>query len=165
MALGADLLVLGGMEPDGVRARERLEGAISSGEALGKFQAMVRFQGGDPGVIEETGSLPQASIVEEGRAQGAGFIHSIDSLEVGMAVMELGAGRRQAGDRIDPACGLLLLKKVGDPVESGEPLFQVHASDSQRGRVAVERLLGAWRIVAEPRAKPELLLDRIRSGE
>jgi thymidine phosphorylase len=51
----------------------------------------------------------------------------------------LGAGRAKKGDPIDHAVGFLILKKVGDEVREGEPLFEIHANDEEKLKEARRR--------------------------
>ena len=75
--------------------------------------------------------------------------------------MELGAGRRRKEDEIDPSVGLLVLKRIGDKVEKGEPVFEVRYSHKETVRGCLERLEAAVRIEPEPPSTPELFLDRM----
>ena len=95
-------------------ARERLE----AGDALDKMRQMVEWQGGDPAVVEDDSLLPRADATVELEADTAGFVESIDAYDVGMAARNLGAGRETMEDEIDHAVGVMLEKKVGDPVDT-----------------------------------------------
>ena len=77
--------------------------------------------------------------------------------------MLLGAGRETVDSRIDPAVGVVLRKKVGDPVRRGESLMTVHVNDRSRLEEATQRLRQAVRVAREaPAAAPlvRLVLDR-----
>ena len=50
----------------------------------------------------------------------------MDAMGLGLAAMGLGAGRATAEDEIDPAVGLVLLKKPGQKVAESEPIVQIH---------------------------------------
>jgi pyrimidine-nucleoside phosphorylase len=98
---------------------------------------LVELQGGDPSVVEDPGRIPSAPHVEMVTADTAGFVEGISPLTLGYGVMELGGGRRQIGDPVDLRVGFVLRVRVGDPVEVGTPLGEVHAADpagSSRGR-------------------------------
>ncbi len=100
--------------------------ALESGAALEKFQNFIEAQGGDPRVVEEPDRLPTAPQVTEVWAEEAGEVAEVDAYRVGLAVLALGGGRRKKGEAIDPAVGVEVLKKPGERVEKGEPLFRVH---------------------------------------
>jgi thymidine phosphorylase len=69
---------------------------------------------------------------------------------VGEAAVALGAGRAKKGDPIDHAVGFVILKKVGDAVQAGDPLFEVHASDEGKLNEAREAVLSAHQFSNEP---------------
>lgn len=161
VALTAEMLVLGGVART-EDARARVEAAIADGRGLAKLEEIVRAQGGDPAAIREPDRLPRAPRTFDLAAPAGGFVRAIDAEAVGLAAVALGAGRARVEDRVDPAVGIVVRKKVGDPVERGEPLCTVHEGDrgEPRERVAA-RLAAAWRIGAEaPPARP-LVIERL----
>src|SRR3972149_2942527 len=87
--LGAEMLVLGGVEPDASAARERLAGAIASGAALEKFLEVIAAQGGDPRVVENTSLLAAASEEHAITAPRSGVVMRCDGLDLGVAPMSL----------------------------------------------------------------------------
>jgi thymidine phosphorylase len=88
-------------------------------------------------------------------------VTAIDAYAVGEALVALGGGRRRADDRIDPAVGIVLERKVGDPVREGEPLAVVHASASPAPGGIVERLAGAIEIGDAAPPPAELVRARL----
>ena len=92
----------------------------------------------------------------------AGFVTEIDAEAIGLAAVALGAGRARVEDRVDPAVGIVVAKKLGDRVERGEPLCTVHAGDRSEPRARiVARVAAAYRIgVAAPAGRP-LVLERL----
>jgi pyrimidine-nucleoside phosphorylase len=147
--LAAWMLTLVGAAPDLETARVRVRQALVSGAGLRKFQEVIALQGGDPRVCDDTGRLPRAAETVELRAEQAGVVTGIGCRAVGHAAMLLGAGRETVESRIDPGVGLVLRKKVGDPVASGEPLATVHVSDRRRLDEALAILRRAVRVGAE----------------
>ncbi|MBB6696064.1 pyrimidine-nucleoside phosphorylase, partial [Cohnella xylanilytica] len=93
LELGSHMLVLGGRAGDAAEAREKLEQAIASGEALRKLGRLIAAQGGDPAVAERPELLPQAAARVTVAAAADGYVHRIDAEEIGVAAMRLGAGR------------------------------------------------------------------------
>ena len=57
----------------------------------------------------------------------SGNIHSLDALQIGLASVELGAGRLKKEDSVDPGAGVLLHAKVADSVEKGDTLAGVRS--------------------------------------
>jgi pyrimidine-nucleoside phosphorylase/thymidine phosphorylase len=162
IALAAEMLVLGGAQPDGAAARRAVEGAVADGRGLAKLEEIVRAQGGDPAFLRDPARLPRAPRTFDVAAASRGFVREIDAEAIGLAAVALGAGRARVEDRVDPAVGLLVHRRIGDPVERGEPLCTVHQGDGgePRERIAA-RLEAAFRIGPERAAPPPLVLERI----
>jgi pyrimidine-nucleoside phosphorylase len=128
IALGRQMLVLGGKTESLDDAEEMLRGAIQSGAALSKFGEWIASQGGDASVVERTELLPQARYRIEVPASRTGVVANIIADKIGVAAMLLGAGRVTKESRIDLAVGIVLRKKVGDPVRESESLATIHAN-------------------------------------
>ncbi len=160
--LTAEMLVLGGAAPDRAAARARVLGAIADGRGLAKLEEIVRAQGGDPLALRDPARLPRAPRTFEVGAPAAGVVQAVDAEALGLAAVALGAGRARVEDRVDPAVGLVVRKRIGDRVERGEPLCTVHegARSEPRARVAA-RVEGAFRIGPAAAAPPPLVLERI----
>ncbi len=159
--LGVEMLLLAAIEGKPEPARRRLEQALSDGSALRRFAELIEAQGGDPRVVDDPGRLPQPACRREVVAPRAGTIAFLDAEGVGLAAVELGAGRARKEDAVDPAAGLLLRKRPGDEVAAGEPVADLHANSEQRLDAGEARLLAALTIGnAAPRRGP-LVLERI----
>ena len=128
-ALGAEMLVLGGVAADTDAARRQMEVAIGSGKAAETMQRIIEAQGGNPGVVDDPAVLPQASHVELFPAPRRGFVARVEPRAIGRGITALGGGRTRIEDRVDPAVGFVISAKPGDWVEAGEPLATVFASD------------------------------------
>ena len=128
-ALGAEMLVLGGVAADIDAARRELEKAIGTGRAAEKMQAIIEAQGGNPGVVDDPAVLPQASHVELFPAPRRGFVAKVEPRTIGRGIIALGGGRTKLDDVVDPSVGFVITAKPGDWVEAGEPLATVFASD------------------------------------
>ncbi|MGH2453233.1 MAG: pyrimidine-nucleoside phosphorylase [bacterium] len=154
VALGARMLLLAGAEGSLEAAVARLRRALRDGLALERFRKMVEAQGGDPRVVDDPGLLPRAPHALPVAADGGGTVASIDAGAVGLAAMTLGAGRAHTDDRIDPAVGILLERKVGDRVVPGQPLATVLANDGDLGAEAVQRISEAYMISGAAEGRP-----------
>jgi len=152
--LAAYMLLLGGLAkdiPEGIGMAER---AINDGSGFAKFRELVLAQGGDVRVIDDLKRLPKAAFVESVYAENGGWASVVDAKEVGETSVALGAGREQKGDLIDQAVGIIVKVKVGDAVDKGQVLFEVHANDPRKLQQAKERLKNAVKIVNRPVEKP-----------
>src|SRR5713101_1977684 len=142
-------------------ARQRLEDALADGSALRRFAQIVEAQGGDPGVVEDPRRLPRPALVREVRLDRGGVLAALDAEQVGLAAVELGAGRARKEDRVDPAAGVLLRKRRGDEVRAGEVLAELHAADAARLDAGEARLRAAVALSDEPPIAQPLVLERL----
>ncbi len=143
-ALGAEMLVLGGLATGRDAARRSMEVSISSGKAADKFREIIEAQGGDPEVVDDPSRLPQAECCELFFAPAAGFVASVDPRRVGFGVIELGGGRSRPGDPVDHSVGFVIAVRPGDLVREGEPLATIMARDAagiEAGRRALEQAI------------------------
>ncbi len=155
--LAAWMLVLTGVQPQLEAARAKIRGAIASGAGLELFRRVIEAQGGDPRVCDDPARLPHADHRHEIRAETRGFVQRIGARAVGEASMLLGAGRDTVADRVDPAVGIELGRKVGDAVDKGEVLATLHFNDPARRDSAVAHLAEAFAVAVEPTATPPLI--------
>jgi pyrimidine-nucleoside phosphorylase len=140
-ALGAAMLVLGAVASSEKAARTMMADAISSGRALIKLEEIIAAQGGDNGVVRDTGRLPRAAHTETFAAKREGVIQRVDPRAIGYGVIALGGGRRNMEDRIDPSVGFVITAKPGLRVGKNQSLATIHArskEDLTLGRSVLE---------------------------
>jgi pyrimidine-nucleoside phosphorylase len=139
-------------------ALARAAAAISSGDALDRFRRMVEAQGGDPRVADDPAAvLPVAPVREPLVADRGGVLVAVAGEEIGWASVDLGAGRRRKGDPIDPAVGIVVHPKIGDRLEAGQPIGEVHARDRDAAAEAGRRVLAAMDVADGPVVPPPLV--------
>ncbi len=166
VALTAEMLVLGGVAAGADEARARVEQAIADGRGFRKLCEIVEAQGGDPGALADPGRLPLAAATADVASPASGRVEAIDTEALGLAAMALGAGRTRIEDRVDPAAGLEVWKKIGDPVEAGETLVTLHvgAAPLESPGAVAARVRNAYRIGAGPASAGPLVLERIEEA-
>jgi len=147
--LASRLLVLSGRYAD-ADAEPAVRRALASGEALAKLRAMVAWQGGDVGVIDDYDRLPGAARRHAVVASGDGFLSVMHAGLVGRASMALGAGRRRIEDRVDHGAGILIAKKPGEKVRSGDTILELLYNDERGLDEAVALAQEAIQIAIEP---------------
>lgn len=155
--LSAHCLLLGEAALTLEQGKELYREAISSGRALEKFRDIVRYQGGDPRVIDDYSLLPRASHEAPLASPAVGFVRSMDTEKIGIAMSVLGAGRETVDSVIDPAVGMRVHKKIGDFVEAGETLAIVYYNDTGRHQEARRRLIESYVFSDAPPERPDLI--------
>jgi pyrimidine-nucleoside phosphorylase len=160
--LGGEMLRLGGLAADAAEGERRIEAALRDGSALECFARVVEAQGGDPRVVERPELLPRAPDVELFTVDRDGALRFEDVAAAGLAVLELGGGRRALGDAIDPGVGLVWRAKHGDALRAGEPVCELHHRDG-RGLERARELLARAVSVGEPAEAPPLVLARLEA--
>jgi thymidine phosphorylase len=139
--LGAELVRLGGLAGTLADALARVDAVLADGRALERFARMVAALGGPADFVERAAAhLPAAPVQRALRAPRAGWVAGMATREIGLLVVELGGGRRQARDAVDHRVGLAEVVAVGRRVEAGAPLAIVHAADEAAAAAACVRL-------------------------
>lgn len=141
--VAAHVLLLGQRAKDLDEARAMAERSIADGSALKTLHLLVEAQGGDVSYVDDPSKFGRAKFVEVVKAPRNGFISQVHARIVGEAAVTLGAGRAKKGDPVDHAVGFIIHKKVGDEVQEGEPLFEVHANDEMKLADARTEVLSA----------------------
>ena len=162
LTLGSCMLVSAGFAEDDEQARAALSESIRSGKALQKLAELVEAQGGDADAVYEPSMLPAAEIRLEVPSAETGYVSHIDAEKVGLVSMHLGGGRATKESSIDLAVGVVLHKKLGERVETGESLGTVHANDADKAQQAAELLRGCFTLSAEPVERPAFIKAIVR---
>ncbi len=129
---------------------------LASGAGRAKFEEMLSAQGGDL-----SRGLPRAAVEKPVASPTDGWVESVDALAVGLACVELGAGRLRKEDKIDPAAGLVIQASRGGLVRTGDPLAIIHARSEEVAAAVMERVQKAWRIVPHETFKLRHVLARV----
>ena len=142
LALSAQLLQLGGLAPTLAAGQALAEAALNSGRAAECFARMVAGLGGPADVLTDA-RLPAAPVQVDLVAPRDGVVASMDARALGLVVVELGGGRRRAGDTVDPRVGLSDIRPLGSLLRAGDPLLRVHAASAAQAQAACQSLLAS----------------------
>jgi pyrimidine-nucleoside phosphorylase len=156
--LAARMVLMAGRAADLLDATAQVREALASGRGVEVFRRIVQRQGGDPRVVDDYSLLPTAPTRTSVTAARAGYIAEIDAMAVAQATVLVGAGRDKAEDPIDPAVGALIRVQLGELVQAGDVLAQLHHRDSPRTETALRLLRHAFVISdASPEPRPLIL--------
>ena len=155
---------LGGTADSVAQGKLQAERLIVSGKALETFRRMVALQGGDIRALDDPDKLPRAKYTRNVNSLKNGYVLAMDCEAVGTACVVLGGGREKKEDVVDPAVGIVLHRKVGDRVATGEPLCTVHSNSETRTARAATLLLESYQIADSPAVERKRLIHRIIRG-
>ncbi len=164
LELAGWMLALGGASKSVAEGKEKSAQLISSGKALEKFCQMIQLQGGDPRVTDDPKRLPQAQHTLDVRSAKAGYLTSMHCEQIGTACVVLGGGRERKEDSVDPAVGIVLHKKVGDPVSVSEPLATIHYNAEAKAARARQLIESSCKIADTPSAAKRPLIHKVIRG-
>jgi thymidine phosphorylase len=165
LALAAEMLVLGKLAATLTEARSKAQARLDDGSAAEVFARMVAALGGPTDFIDRHETyLPRAPVVRACLAERDGFVHKMATRNIGVAVINLGGGRRKTSDRIDHAVGFTEVRPLGHAIRKGEPLALVHAATEHHADAAIAVLRSHIGIAdVAPPAQP-VVHERIRAG-
>lgn len=106
-----------------------LKEKLHNGEAFNKLVELVVAQGGDVSYIKNIDKFKKATQIIPLVADKEGFIESMTTIDIGLAAAYLGAGRETVDGKIDPAVGIVFKKKIGDRVNVGDVILEIHANE------------------------------------
>jgi thymidine phosphorylase len=164
LALSAELLRLGGVEPDEASARAAAERALDGGAAAERFAAMVAELGGPSDLLDNPDAhLRAAPVVRAAEPAETAVVGRVDVRAVGVAIIGLGGGRTRETDPVDHAVGLTEVAAPGERVGPGErPLALVHAADEDAAARAIAALREAYELGGGAPSAPPPVLEAIR---
>ena len=146
--------------------KKQVEEAISSGKAIEKLAEFVQAQGGDAEMIRNPELFEVATIEYEVKAEKSGFVNHMNTEQIGIASVVLGAGRETKESEIDYSAGIKMVKKYGDFVEKGDVLGVLYTNKEEAVAEAAHLFTEAYTIAEEkPISKPHIYarveLDKI----
>ncbi len=138
--LSGAMIMLGGKAHSLEEGIEIAKYEIKTGRAYDKFLQIVKLQYGDVSFLKDLTKYPKPKFSEEIKATENGYVKSLNNYEIGMAALELGAGRLTKDDVIDPKSGIIFYPKIGSHVQKGDVIAKLYtdkkkAIDRAKGRI------------------------------
>lgn len=160
LSLADEMLISSGLADGRASARILSQRALDDGRATECFAKMIAALGGPADFIDKHDTyLPKAPVIRAIKAPGGGFVRSIDTRGIGLAVVALGGGRTRPQDDVDPAVGLTALVGRGAALSAGDVIATVHARDDSAADAATHAVLSAYELAQEqtPETGPVVL--------
>ncbi len=155
--LSGAMIYLGGKAKsiqEGIQISKEL---IRNGKAFEKFVEMVKLQGGDISLIKNPEKYPKAKIHEKVFADKAGYLNTVDCYEIGMAALELGAGRKTMNDKLDYKAGIIFHSKIGDKIKKGDLIAELFTDKKEVVESTKKRILSSIAVSKEKVSSPKLI--------
>ena len=166
LTLGANMLLLAGRVQTEAEGKELLMEQIRNGKGLEKFREMIAQQGGDVNIIENYDLLPLSPVKLEVKADRDGYITKMDTAMIGRASQETGAGRMFKGQPLDFGAGIIMKKRTGGAIATGEALAIVYSESKEKCDSAADFLKKAIKIEdAMVTEQPPLIWKIIRQED
>jgi thymidine phosphorylase len=147
IALAAEILTIGGLSNSVEDGRAKAEASLNSGQAAEHFARMAADLGGPADLMEQPAKhLPAAPVTQAAIPSRPGIVTAVDARALGLAIMDLGGGRRRAEDNIDYSVGLGEVAAIGESVGPDHPLAIIHAATDDNAARASAALSAAFTI-------------------
>jgi len=161
-ALVAEMLLSGGLAASAEAAAGKVETALSSGRAAEVFARMVAALGGPGDFLEHSDRhLVKAPMIRPCMPERAGRVIAVDTRAIGVALIDLGGGRRRTQDRIDHRVGVSEFQPVNATVGPDRPICVIHAADEAAWTKAGAAIRAAVKVGETAVFDPSPILDRI----
>lgn len=157
LTLGSHMIVKGEKAETLKEAEDMLKEAIVDGRALEKMAEFIEAQGGSREWVYDTSHFKKAEYEEEILSEEEGYVSRIVCDEIGICSLMLGGGRETKESVIDLSVGLILHKKIGDPVRKGESLATMYGNDRAKMLAAKERFLKAYSFSGKEVERPLMI--------
>lgn len=144
--LAGAMIYLGNKASSVEEGKEIAEEIILSGKAFSKFLEIVKLQGGNIFYLKNPDNYPKSKYHEKNYSDKNGYIQSIDTYEIGIASLELGAGRFTKEDKIDSKAGIIFYPKIGDKIKKGEIIAEIFTDRKESIDSAKKRILYSIKI-------------------
>ena len=157
LSLSGAMIFLGG-KASSIKAGIKIaKEQIDSGKAFEKFVEIVSHQGGSTKYLLNPDKYPKSKFIKKIKVNKSGYIKSIDNYQIGMAALELGAGRKTMTDKIDPKAGIIFNIKIGDKIKKGAIIAEVHSNSTLKIDIAKNMILNSIKYSNRKVIKPKLI--------
>lgn len=160
--LAAEMLLLGRLVGNVDEGRAKAQASLDNGKAAEIFARMVVELGGPADLIEKMEDhLPLAPVQMDILPETDGVITAMDTRAIGVAVVELGGGRRRAADKIDYGVGLTNFRHVGEKVDASTPIARVYARNEEAAQRTAQAVRAAVSVGTDTSIGDTAILDRL----
>lgn len=160
--LSGAMIYLGGKAKSINEGIEISKEMIDSGKAFDKFVEITKLQNGDVSLLKNPDKYKKSKYSEKIYAEKSGSLKAIDNYQIGMASLELGAGRLTKEDKIDPKAGIIFNSKIGNKINKGDVIAEIYTDNKSSIDKVKERILSAVEFSKEKVKTPKLIKAVLR---
>jgi pyrimidine-nucleoside phosphorylase len=146
LSLSGAMIYLGGKSSSIKEGIGIAKAQINNGNAFNKFVEIVKLQGGDVNLILNPETYPKSKNIIKVKSERSGYIAEIDNYTIGMAALELGAGRKTMEDKIDPKAGIIFNVKIGDRISKGDVIAELHSNSNTKNILASQMIFNSIKL-------------------
>lgn len=161
--LAGTMLMMGEKAESVDEGIEKSERAVENGQAFEKWLELTTLQGGDTEALKNPADYAHAKHEFKVEAGKSGYLNEMDAYKIGMASLELGAGRKTKEDTVDPAAGIELKRKIGARIKKGETLAVGFTNNRTSIDIAINEMSSAFLISDEPSDTMPMITHRVDS--
>ncbi|TYP92616.1 thymidine phosphorylase [Fodinibius salinus] len=161
--LAGTMIMLGDKAESVSKGIEMSKEAVHNGQAFDKWLQLTEAQDGDTEVLKDFDQYPKAEYDIEYSAPESGYLSAIDAYKIGMASLELGAGRKVKEDDIDPTAGIVLKHKVGAKIKKDETLAVGYTNNKESKETVTDMLAEAFTLSDDKPDQPPMITHRVDS--
>lgn len=161
LELGCQMLLLSGKYTSRRKAMADLKKQLKSGAALDMFRTLIKIQGGDTKAIDDYSKFPTAKYTHDVIATESGWVTEVTARTVGLASMQLGAGRQKKEDPIDLSAGIYLHRKIGQRIKKGDKIATLYTNKKDKIEEVAELLKTAWVLGGRKVAAKSIIVEVI----
>jgi thymidine phosphorylase len=158
--LSGAMIYLGGKAKSIKEGVEITQSLIDNGKAFEKFLELTKLQGGDTSYLKNLDKYPKSKIRVALTSSKSGYIESLNNYEIGMASLELGAGRMTMSDKIDPKAGIIFYPKIGDKINKGDVIAELFTDKKEKIELVKQKLIAAVKYSSKA-IKPVKLIHKV----
>ena len=155
--LSGAMIYLGGKASSIKEGIEISQELIKNGKAFQKFYEIVKVQGGRKDYIENPDKYPKSKAVGKIYSKKSGYVKKIDAFGLGIAALELGAGRMKKEDKIEPKAGIIFYPKIGDKIKKGDLIAELRCESAKKIMFVKQKFYGIIEFSDTEISKPRII--------
>ena len=163
--LAGTMIFLGGKALTIKEGEQIAKEQITKGYAFERFVEIVKAQKGDIKYLYNPGKYRKPKFKRVIKSVEDSFLNSVNTFEMGLAAVELGAGRLKKDDMVNPAAGIKFNFKIGDKINKGDIIAELYSDNKNKILLVEKRFNNMVGLSGRKVNPPRLIKKIIKQGE